>query len=113
MKPPSQLPIVSYFKRYWLLLILFGLFLAVSLNDLLFKVAGTLIYGPTLILGAMIVALLIRNIFNADTTDADADSGYTAREWKNQSAEFRLRWAKIEILVYFLGGCIVLSALIR
>lgn len=103
--------LAAYFKRYWVLLALFGIAVALIFSNVIFDALGTMVYLPALTLGAALSALLLRNVINRDTTDADADSGYTARAWKRLSARDRAIWAKVEILAYFLGACLIASAL--
>ena len=103
----------AFVARYRVLLVLFALAVALIFSNVLFDAIGAMIYLPALTIGASLSALLLRNVINRDTTDADADSGYTARAWKRLGYRDRALWAKIEILAYFLGACLIASALVR
>jgi hypothetical protein len=103
----------AFVARYRVLLALFALAVALIFSNVLFDAIGAMIYLPALTIGASLSALLLRNVINRDTTDADADSGYTTRAWRRLGYRDRALWAKIEILAYFLGACLIASALVH
>ncbi len=96
-----------------MLLVLFALAVALIFSNVLFDAIGAMIYLPALTIGAALSALLLRNVINRDTTDADADSGYTARRGGGLGIATARCGQKIEILAYFLGACLIASALVR
>lgn len=103
--------LIAFFGRYWWLFVIFAAAVLIIFSNVLFDALGLLIYLPAFTTGAAITALLIRNVINRDTTDADADSGYTTRAWRKLPSRDRVIWSKIEILVYFLGACLIAAAL--
>lgn len=99
--------------RYWWLFVIFGAAVALCFSKALFNLFGTMIYIPALTVGAELTALLIRNIVNRDTTDADADNGNLAQGYFAMSPAERYRWSQIQHLVRFLGAALIASQLAR
>lgn len=110
MKTPR---LIKYLARYWTLLVIVGLAIGLALSNALFQALGTLIYLPVLVLGAAAVALLLRNILHHDTSDADADSGRFALEWRALPAETRVKLTVLQFIAYFVGACWIAAALIK
>ena len=108
MKTPR---LINYLKRYWILLVLWLASSAAVWTNVTFLMLGTVLYVPFLALAAFLIALLIRNVFNTDTTDADSDSGRFAREWNEISVERRVTLTVVQILVYFLGTCLIAASI--
>lgn len=105
--------IVAFFLRYWWLLLLVVLASLLIFSDVLFKAVGMLVYLPVLVLGSMSVALLLRNVFNSETSDDDADTGRFTAEWKKLDPKTRVILTVVQILVYYTGACWIASALMK
>jgi len=105
------LPVISFLWRYWLILALLAIFAGLIFSNSLFAVVGMFIYIPALSLGSLAFALLLRNVFNDDTTDADADSGRFRREWDELEPKTRVTLTVVQILVYLFCVSIITAAL--
>lgn len=114
MKLPKNIPILSFLGRYWLLCVLFAIFLAVTLNDALFRHVGTFVYLPALATGVVVVALFLRHIFFAESLDEDVRTGKFNLWWDNElSPAEKTRWILGFTLGTFLWVAIIAAALIR
>jgi len=105
--------ILSYLHRYWLLILVFFAFAALALNDHVFALVGTFAYAPALVTLAALCALLLRNVFNHETSDADVDSGLYTDAWKALSPLERVRLIHWQWIAYFLGACLVVAAIAK
>ena len=106
-------PIPSYIRRYWPLLALVAVLIAAfNLSAL-----GTALRGSILIpmLGtiALLSSLLLRNVFNRDTTDkfVKAKASYKAA-WNGLSDYEKMFLTKLELGTYFLGTCLLGAGLL-
>lgn len=106
-----HIPVVSFFLRYWLIIALLAIFAGLIFSNALFSVVGMLLYLPALSLGSLATALLLRNVFNSETTDADADSGKFQQEWDQLDARTRVILTVAQILVYLLCVSMIAAAL--
>lgn len=105
------LAVVSFFARYWIILLILGILAAVIITGVLWTVAGAMIWIPALTVGAMATALLLRNIFNRQTTDADADSGRYDEMWEGLDDKTKVLYTIVQLLGYFIGACIVAASM--
>jgi len=106
-----NIPILSFLKRYWLLLVMLALALVLCLTDLPFKLAGMFVFLPARGLGAIIVALLIRHLFFRQTLELDVDNGDFVTWWKALAPRDRV-FANLAIMaVLFLGLCHIAASL--
>lgn len=105
----------SFIGRYWLLLVL----LLVTLVPVLpqfeapFREFGALIYGPVLVTGALVCALLLRHLFFRQSLDEDAHSGYFAAQWRELAPIDRVRLNLLMMAALFLGACLIFAALAK
>lgn len=106
-----KLPVISAIARYWVLFTVLALLAVLLITNVLFAVVGAMLWIPALVLGCMGSALLLRNVFNAETTDKDVDSGKFEAEWGSLDSKTRITLTVVQILVYFLGACIVAAAI--
>lgn len=107
MKIPNP---INFVKRYWVLLVLWLAASVVAKFNIAFLYLGLIIYIPFLTLSAFLVGLLIRNVFNSETSDHDSDSGQFTREWKALPPEKRVTLSVYQLLVYFMGACLIAAA---
>ncbi|MEO6846182.1 MAG: hypothetical protein ABI254_02920 [Chthoniobacterales bacterium] len=109
----KNIPILSYFTRYWILLTLLvgGILLWVSPE--IYQHIGGFIELPMLYLGAWVIALLARHVFNFDTSDADAHSNWFSDHWKRLPDETRIRLTVYERIAYLLGACLIAAAIAK
>jgi len=105
----KTLLLFQFIARYWVLLVLLGLFLTLIFSNVLFKAVGAVFCFPVLALGAMAAALLLRNVFNGETSDDDADTGRFVQEWRALDPRTRVILSVVQILVYYLGACIAIG----
>jgi len=108
----SKLPVISYARRYWwVILILYIAYVAARSNSL-FAVLDVFVYLPLAFAAWVALPLLWRNIFNRHTTDAYIDNkGYT-NDFNALDAK-----TKVEIVVkqmngYLIGAAIIVHALL-
>ncbi|BCU77879.1 hypothetical protein [Luteolibacter sp. LG18] len=115
MKPTdmTNLPLFNYLRRYWLLIAVFSGFAIMALNDRVFALVGTFAYAPALVTLAALCALLLRNVFNAETSDADVDNGLYTDAWKALSPIERVRLTFWQWIAYFLGACLIVAAIAK
>jgi len=110
----KKIPLVSYVRRYWLILVLLAGAGYLALDDKLFALIGTAIYAPALVLIAALTGLLIRHIVNADTADQCIHSGEYDTTWKTVlTAKERLGITVLIGIVYFLGACLIVAAVAK
>lgn len=114
MKLPVNIPILSFLGRYWLLVVLFAVFLAITLNDSLFQKLGVVIYGPCLCTLALLIVVFLRHIFFTQSLDEDVRTGKFVEWWDNvlQPAE-KVRWILVATIGFFIGVSLIISALAR
>lgn len=111
--PTPSRRLIGFFHRYWLLLLVFTGFALLALNDRVFQLVGTFAYAPALVTLAALCALLLRNIFNHETTDADADSGLFVDQWRALSPQQRFTFTFWQWIAYFLGACLIVAAIAK
>lgn len=107
-----KLPIITYIKRYWVLLAVIAVLVwAYASSSLSLTMRGALIIPIfTLIAGAS--GLLLRNVYNRLTTDRYVDDKvWIKRDWDSLTPFQRILITKVEALVYFIGGCLVAAGL--
>jgi len=105
--------VIGFLCRYWLLLLLCVAFLLITTSDKLFILLGTAIYAPFGVTLAALCGLLLRNVFNHETTDADADSGLYVDQWRALSPQQRFTFTFWQWIAYFLGACLIVAALLK
>jgi hypothetical protein len=102
----------KFVSRYWPFLVAFIIAIAIFVNNTLFNFVGTLVYVPALAILGALVALLFRNILNADTTDKFVDSkGYNVAFNELPSRE-KVWLTTIQFWVYIIFvGLIIVAAI--
>jgi len=101
----KNIPILSFITRYWMLLILAVVTVALCLNDRIFQMLGALIYIPAACTVAVVVQLLIVHLFFRETIDKDAHDGTYLAEWRALDPRTRI----ILTVVYRVGILLALS----
>ena len=111
--PSSKMPIISYIKRYWILLAAIALLIwAYTSGTLALTMRGALLI-PIFTLIAAASALLLRNVYNRKTTDKYADDKeWITRDWDSLTPFQRIAITKAEFLIYFFGGSIIAAGLV-
>lgn len=104
--------LIRFVRRYWILIVLWLCSLVVMVNNAVFGLVKTLVFVPTYALTAMLVALLIRNVFNVDTTDRDSDTGRFVQDWNDLDPKTRAELTVKQMGTYFLGVCLIAAALL-
>jgi len=112
MKIP-KIPIISYVKRYWpLLLVLAALIFAYTSGTLAVAMKGLLLI-PIFTLTAAASGLLLRNVYNRATTDRYVDDKeWITRDWDSLTPWQRILLTKVEALTYFTGGALIATGLV-
>lgn len=103
----------SFVKRYWGIIILFVLSLALLSSDLAFGIFGSLIDLPVLAFGAMLANLWLRHQFFNLSLDADAHSGYFVAQWQLLSPDKRILYNLIYVIGSFIGICLIAAGLVK
>ena len=112
-----KLPIITYIKRYWpLLLVLAVLIYAYTSGALGLAMKGLLLI-PIFTLTAAASGLLLRNVYNRSTTDKYVDSKedgvkQITKDWDSLTPFQKIVLTKIEALVYFVGGALIAAGLV-
>lgn len=108
-----KLPIISYIKRYWILLAATALLIwAYTSGTLALTMRGALLI-PIFTLVAAASGLLLRNVFNRRTTDKYVENeSWITRDWADLTPFQRILLTKIEYAIYFLGGCVIAAGLV-
>ena len=108
-----KLPIITYIKRYWpLLLVLSVLIFAYTSGALGVAMKGLLLI-PIFTLTAAASGLLLRNVYNRSTTDKYVDDKEKLLEdWDALSSYERVKLMKLEALTYFIGGSLIAAGLV-
>jgi len=114
MKLPFNIPVVSFFGRYWLLLLVFAAFFAASLNDWLFQKCGAILYAPALAAVALLIVALLRNVFYSKTLDEDIRTERFHGWWETAiTPAEKVRWILGVTVGFFLGVCWIIAALAK
>lgn len=109
----SKLPIVSYFRRYWWILVLTYLAYLFARAESVWNVVDVFAYMPLALLAIASVGLFFRNVFHKKTTDEFVDSGDYAREFKVLSPKDKVWITSVQWIGYMIaGGLVALGLLI-
>lgn len=114
MKLPINIPIVSFFGRYWLLAGLFIVFLLLTLNEHIFQAIGTFVYAPPLCTLSLLLVVFLRHIFFAKSLDEDVRTGKFVEWWDDLlSPQEKARWILGVTCALFVGICQIIAALAK
>ncbi|MGE9268310.1 MAG: hypothetical protein ACQKBY_09455 [Verrucomicrobiales bacterium] len=109
MKLPA---IIDYLKRYWMLLAVLAVLIIAYVSGVLgVTVRGALLI-PIFLLTSAAGALLLRNVFNRDTTDPYVDGKRLKEEWNTLSPFQRVLLTKLEFIAYLVAGCLIAAGLL-
>ena len=111
IKKLNATPVLGVFTRYWILFVVLAVLAALIVSNILFSVVGAMLWVPAGVLASMGSALLARNVFNSQTSDKDADTGRFEAEWNNLDLRTRVILTVAQLLVYFLGACIIFASI--
>lgn len=102
-----QLPVISFIRRYWwvILALIAAVWLVFSPGA--FRVLDLFVYLPAAFGVSYGLPLLWRNLFHGKTTDADVDSGFYAESYKSLSKEERVWLVSIQWIGYVLAAAII------
>ena len=108
-----KLPIITYAKRYWpLLLALAVLIYAYTSGTIGVAMKGILLI-PIFTLSAAASGLLLRNVYNRSTTDKYVDDKVQlTKDWESLTSYERIKLMKLEFLTYFIGGSLIGAGLV-
>lgn len=107
----KPIPILSFIRRYWLIILFAHLFMALCLNNTIFTYVGAPLYILPVSTIALMLALFLRHIFYQQTLDADAADDTFVREWRALSSEKRQILTCIYTCVFFLGVCLIAASI--
>ena len=112
-KIPSNLPLVTFVSRYWLLLVIEIGLIKLSLSATLFAKFGTLLLVPVTVITAVVLNLLVTHLWFRGTVDADAHAGKYIEDWKQLTPKERV-YAAIAVRAFiFIGTATVVAALVK
>ena len=108
-----KLPIVSYIRRYWYVLVLLYLAYLFARAESVWNVIDVFAYMPLALLAIAATGLFFRNIFHRKTTDQFVDSGDFAREFRVLPPREKVWFTMIQWTGYMIaGGLVALGLLI-
>ena len=110
METLLKIPVVSFLIRYWKLLIAAALLVWFTRNGSAFESFGAMIYGPGQTFLALLVAMLSRHLFFAQSADTDAADGTFVKLWRALPDNQRVLYNVVILCVFFLGACIVFAS---
>lgn len=103
--------IINFFKRYWPLILGLILSFAIFTNDVLFGFLGTVIYVPALAFLGILTAILLRNIFNSNTTDKYVDEKGYNKDFHDLPPREKVWLTTLQFWVYLIfAGMIIMAA---
>jgi hypothetical protein len=102
-----NIPILSYLKRYWWVLLLVIVTFTIGRNDGVWAVLDAFAVFPVLFCVSWAFALLWRNLFNRNTTDAFVDSGRFKTAFNALSEEKKVELTMMQMNGYVLAGSII------
>lgn len=108
----SHLPVLSFIRRYWWVLLLFCLAFLGTRSDSLFAIFDVLIYLPLAFAAWVALPLLWRNLLNADTTDAYIDSGEHNKDFHALPPIEKIKHTREQMGSYLIGSAIIVHALL-
>lgn len=104
---PTNIPVITYLQRYWLILVASAVFIALCLNDWAFQHFGALIYIPAVALVSISTLLLVVHLLFRETIDKYIHDGDFLKEFYAIEPRLRVILTLAILAVFFLGGCIV------
>ena len=108
-----KLPIITYLKRYWPLLLVLGVLIYAYTSGTIGVAMKGLLLIPIFTLTAAASGLLLRNVYNRQTTDRYADEKELIRkDWDSLTPFQRILFLKGEALTYFIGGSLIAAGLV-
>lgn len=108
-----KLPIITYIKRYWPLLIVLGVLIYAYTCGAIGVAMKGLLLIPIFTLTAAASGLLLRNVYNRSTTDRYVDNKLLLRkDWDSLTPWQRILITKVEALTYFAGGALIAAGLV-
>ncbi len=111
-KPPTYAEtagLKSFFSRYWGFLVACAVFLALVLDNWVFKYLGALTYLPLLSFGVFILAFVMRYILNKRTTDAYIETDAYEKDFAALPTIHKCWIVQVQFLVYILVIAILAS----
>ena len=108
-----KIPIISYIKRYWPLLLVLGVLIFAYTSGALAVAMKGLLLIPIFTLTACASGFLLRNVYNRSTTDRYVDDKeWITKDWDSLTPWQRILITKIEALSYFVGGTLIAAGLV-
>ena len=108
----SKLPIISYVRRYWYVVVLLYIAYLGARSNSLFAVLDVFAYLPLAFAAWVALPLLWRNIFNAGSTDKYIDSGDYTRDFASLPPELKVELTVRQMNGYLIGSAIIVHALL-
>lgn len=108
-----KLPVISYVRRYWWILVLVYLAYLFARAESVWNVIDVFAYMPLALLSIASVGLFFRNVFHRKTTDEFVDSGDYAKEFRVLPPHEKVWLTSIQWIGYMIaGGLVALGLLI-
>lgn len=125
----SNIPLITFFARTWMLLVFMLLANWAVLNKheyfvkqlpdgtsqgvTLFEILGAVLYVPAIASVVVFVALLVLHLFFRDTLDKDAHDGTYIADWRALTSSERVWIGTVIRVGFFIGFCILCASMAR
>lgn len=106
----TNIPIITYVQRYWMLILAAAALVSLCLNDKVFALLGALVYIPAVASVATLVFLLIIHLFFRETIDKDWHNGTYVAEWRSLEPKTRITLTVALVVGLFLSVAIIAAS---
>ncbi len=113
LKKLKSLPVIGFFVRYYLILVLTILSVWITILGTLAEKYGAIIFGPELFFWALAAAVLGRHFLFGSSIDLFVATGKFKEAWDALLPEEKLDRSLICIGVMFIGACLVFAAVAK
>jgi len=107
-----NLPILSFLRRYWWLIVILYIGYVMVRSESVFAVLDVFGYLPLAFASWVGLVLLWRNLFNRKTTDQYVDSGRYVKDFDSLPAREKVWFTMIQAGCYLVGGAIITAAIV-
>jgi hypothetical protein len=110
----KNIPIISFIKNYWLLIVITAAFYALTLNESLFQHVGALMYIPVVVGMAGLCTLFGVHVFFRESIEKDIECGEWIANWnKFKDSPYYIPTTLAVFCAIFHGICIIAASLAK
>lgn len=103
----SEIPVISYFWRYWWVLALIVASVALVLSPTAFSVIDLFVYIPFAFALAFGLPLIWRYVFHSKTTDHDVRTGFYWKEYQKLMPRDRVMLVTFQWVAYVIASALI------